>query len=209
MPQENQRKRIGIFVYPGVELLDFCGPYEVFTSVRLNEEWRYEEPSPFEVLLLSESLDTIKTHNGMRFFPDCTLNDCPALDILTIPGGLGIREAVRNEKLVRWIKERGEQAEWLTSVCTGAMLLGRVGLLDGKKAATHWRWLNLLQTQFPSAQFIEHRRVVEDGNTLTAAGVSAGIDMALLLTARLYGKDIAWATAKHIEYVSSDLESMI
>ncbi|MEW6234859.1 MAG: DJ-1/PfpI family protein, partial [Candidatus Omnitrophota bacterium] len=107
MSQDNQRQRVGILVYPGVELLDFCGPYEVFTSVRLNEERRYEESSPLEVLLLSENLEAIKAHNGLRFFPDCALDDCPALDVLTIPGGMGIREAIRNEKLIRWIKERG------------------------------------------------------------------------------------------------------
>jgi transcriptional regulator GlxA family with amidase domain len=195
------RKRVGIVVFPNVEVLDFCGPYEVFTATRLDEERRREEPSPFEALLIAEHESAVVATGGLRVIPDCTLANCPPLDILVVPGGWGTRKEIDNESLINWVAERGEQVETLTSVCTGAMLLGRAGLLDGRRATTHWRSLDWMRETFPAVTVEDRLHVVEDGHILTSAGISAGIDMALRVVTRYSGEAVARATARHMEYL--------
>ena len=134
---------------------------------RLNEEARREEPSPFEVLLVAESTDTVVATGGLKVVPDVTLDTCPPLDILVVPGGWGTRSEINNERLVRWIGERGREVETLTSVCTGSMLLGKAGLLDGRRATTHWRALPWMRESFPSVTVEEKLHVVEDGHVVT------------------------------------------
>ena len=194
------RKRVGIVVFPDVEVLDFCGPFEVFSVTRLNEQARREEPSPFEVLLVAEQAGTIITTGGMKVTPDHTLEACPPLDILVVPGGWGTRAEIKNPRLLAWIKDRAKQVETLTSVCTGSMLLGQAGLLDGRHATTHWRSLQWMRESFPSVTVEEKLHVVEDGNVLTSAGISAGIDMALRVVARYFGETVARNTARNMEY---------
>ncbi len=197
------RKRVGILIFPDVEVLDFCGPYEVFSVARLNEERRREEPSPFEVRLIAESAGSVKASGGLRIIPDCTVAACPPLDILVVPGGWGTRREINNPPLIDWIAERGRQVETLTSVCTGAMLLGRAGLLDGRCATTHWRSLAWMRESFPTVRVEEKLHVVEDGHVITSARISAGIDMALRVVARYHGEAVAQATARHMEYAYS------
>ena len=194
------RKRVGIVVFPDVEVLDFCGPFEVFSVTRLKEQARREEPSPFEVLLVAEQAGTIVTTGGMKVTPDHTLETCPPLDILVVPGGWGTRAEIKNPRLLAWIKDRAKQVETLTSVCTGSMLLGQAGLLDGRHATTHWRSLQWMRESFPSVTVEEKLHVVEDGNVLTSAGISAGIDMALRVVARYFGETVARNTARNMEY---------
>jgi transcriptional regulator GlxA family with amidase domain len=194
------RKRVGILIFPDVEVLDFCGPFEVFSVTRLNEERRREDPSPFEVVVVAEHEGIVVATGGLRVIPDTTLGDCPPLDILVVPGGWGTRQEITNEALISWIAERGREVETLTSVCTGAMLLGRAGLLDGRCATTHWRWLGVMRESFPDVRVEETLHVVEDGHMFTSAGISAGIDMALRVVARYYGEEVARATARHMEY---------
>jgi transcriptional regulator GlxA family with amidase domain len=199
-----KRKRVGILVFPNVEVLDFCGPYEVFSVTRLHEERRREESSPFEVLLLAESPDPVVATGGLRVIPDATLEACPPLDILVVPGGWGTRKEISNHHVVRWIEERAKEVEILTSVCTGAMLLGQAGLLDGRRATTHWRSLDWMRQSFPAVTVEDKLHVVEDGQVLTSAGISAGIDMALLVVARYFGEAVGRATARHMEYPFPD-----
>jgi len=194
------RKRVGILVFPDVEVLDFCGPFEVFSVTRLNEEARREEPSPFEVLLVAERSEIVVTTGGMKVTPDHTLESCPPLDILVVPGGWGTRAEIKNVRLVAWIGERARQVETLTSVCTGSMLLGQAGLLDGRHATTHWRSLQRMRDAFPAVTVEEKLHVVEDGHVLTSAGISAGIDMALRVVARYHGEAVARNTARNMEY---------
>jgi len=194
------RKRVGILVFNDVEVLDFCGPFEVFSVARLNEERRREEPSPFDVKLIAESLDPVVASGGLRVQPDYTLQTAPRLDILVVPGGWGTRREINNAPLLSWIAEQGRAVDTLTSVCTGAMLLGKTGLLDGRHATTHWRSLGWMRESFPAVMVEEAQHVVEDGNVLTSAGISAGIDMALRVVARYCGEPIARATARHMEY---------
>src|SRR3954454_12728535 len=135
------RKRVGILIFPSVEVLDFCGPFEVFSVTRLDEERRREESSPFEVLVVSEERGVTVTSGGLKGIPNFTPDDCPPLDILVVPGGWGVRAEINNARLLDWIGDQGRRVETLTSVCTGAMLLGKAGLLDGKRATTHWKSL--------------------------------------------------------------------
>jgi transcriptional regulator GlxA family with amidase domain len=194
------RKLVGIVIFPEVEVLDFCGPYEVFTATRLNEDRRREEPSPFQVRLVAERGDPVTAAGGLRVIPDCTFNDCPPLEVLVVPGGWGTRRQIQNEILIDWIAQRGRQVETLAGVCTGAMLLGQAGLLDGRRATTHWRSLNWMRESFPAVTVEEHLHVVEDGHILTSAGIAAGIDLALKVVARYHGEAIARTTARHMEY---------
>jgi len=195
-----ERRRVGILVFDGVEVLDFCGPFEVFSVVRLDEERRREDPSPFEVILVAERQAVVTATGGLKVTPDVSLASCPPLDVLVVPGGWGTRRELGNPVLREWIAERGRQVETLTSVCTGAMLLGHTGLLDGRHATTHWRSLDWMSDSFPRVTVERNLHVVEDGNVLTSAGISAGIDMALRVVARYHGEAIARATARHMEY---------
>ena len=195
-----KRKRVGILVFPDVEVLDFCGPFEVFSVTRLNEAARREQPSPFEVLLVAETAEPVTATGGLRVIPDVTIESCPVLDVLVVPGGWGTRTEISNARLIRWIGERGKAVETLTSVCTGSMLLGQAGLLEGRHATTHWRALPWMREAFPTVTVEEKLHVVEDGHVLTSAGISAGIDMALRVVARYCGEDVARETARHMEY---------
>ena len=199
-----ERKRVGILVFPEVEVLDFCGPYEVFSTTRLREERRREEPSPFEVLVLAETAEPVVATGGLRVIPDATLDACPALQILVVPGGWGTRKEMGNRRLLDWIAERAREVETLTSVCTGAMLLGKAALLDGRRATTHWRSLEWMRESFPAVAVERALHVVEDGNVFTSAGISAGIDMALRVVARHFGEGVGRATARHMEYPFPD-----
>jgi len=197
-------KRVGILIFPAVEVLDFCGPYEVFSVTRLSEERRRDETSPFEVHLVAQSGEPVVATGGLRVIPDATLETCPPLDILVVPGGWGTRKEISNQRLLTWISERAKQVETLTSVCTGAMLLGQAGLLDGRRATTHWRTLDRMRQSFPAVTVEDKLHVVEDGHVLTSAGISAGIDMALRVVARYFGDAVGRATARHMEYPFPD-----
>jgi transcriptional regulator GlxA family with amidase domain len=194
------RRRVGIVIYPEVEVLDFCGPFEVFSVVRLEEEQRRTQPSPYEVVLISESLHTVRASGGLRVVPDFDFTTCPPLYLLVVPGGWGSREQAANPVLLSWLRHQATQVDTLTAVCTGSMLLGQAGLLDGVRATTHWRSLDRMAATFPTVTVIRDQHVVTEGRLFTSAGISAGIDMALRVVARDHGEAIARATARHMEY---------
>jgi transcriptional regulator GlxA family with amidase domain len=137
---------------------------------------------------------------GLKVVPDYGLDDCPVADVLLVPGGWGTRREMGNTRLLEWIAGRAEQAALLASVCTGALLLGRAGLLAGRQATTHWKALDLLRETVPTATVRDDLHVVEDGDIITSAGISAGIDLALHVVARHHGEPAARATARHMEY---------
>lgn len=199
-----KRQLVGILIFHDVEVLDFAGPFEVFSVTRLAEERRREEPSPFEVNLIAERNEPIEASGSLRVIPDYDLDSCPPLDILVVPGGWGTRKEINNDRLIDWISAQGAKVETLTSVCTGSMLLGRAGLLEGLHATTHWRALDWMRESFPTVTVESTIHVVEDGRVLTSAGISAGIDMSLRVVARYYGEAIARATARHMEYPFPD-----
>ena len=194
------RKRVGILVFPEVEVLDFCGPFEVFSVTRLEEPRRREEPSPFEAVVVAETLDPVVATGGLRVLPDHDLESCPPLDLLVVPGGWGTRRLVQNDKVVGWIRDRERQLELTTSVCTGSFLLGQAGLLDGRRATTHWLSLDRMEQTFPAVHVVRDQHVVEEGSIVTSAGIAAGIDLALRVVARLHGEHVARATARYMEY---------
>jgi transcriptional regulator GlxA family with amidase domain len=194
------RKQVGILVFEDVEVLDFCGPFEVFSATRLDEDKRREEPSPFNVFLVAEKKEPVVASGGLKVLPDYDLCDCPALSILVVPGGWGTRKEMNNTRILKWITDRSRYLEIMTSVCTGSLILGRAGLLEGRQATTHWRSLEWMQELFPKTVVEKKLHVVEEGNLITSAGISAGIDMALKVVLRCFGEAVARATAKHMEY---------
>ncbi len=198
------RKRVAILVFDDVEVLDACGPFEVFSIARLDESRRLEDPSPFEVVLVAERLDPVVACGGLRLTPNFTLDTCPPIDVLVVPGGWGTRREMHNDALLTWIGMTGRAVETLTSVCTGSLLLGRAGLLEDRRATTHWRALDLLREHCPDTHVVDDEHVVIDGRVLTSAGVSAGIDMALHVVTRYWGERIGRNTARAMEYPYPD-----
>jgi len=197
---DDRGTRVGILIFPDVEVLDFCGPFEVFSVTRLDDARRRQTASPFEVLLVAERAEPLLTTGGMQVTPHHTLANCPPLELLVVPGGWGTRREIENQPLIEWITARGRAAETLSSVCTGSMLLAQAGLLSGRRATTHWRSLERMRDAFPDVSVVTDRHWVEDGNVVTSAGISAGIDMALRLVTRYYGEPVARTTARHMEY---------
>ena len=190
---------IGILIFDGAEELDFAGPYEVFTMV--GEVFaREQKPRPHDVLLVAERDASVTCAKGMRVVPHVTTHTAPPLDILLIPGGVGTRREAKNEALLDWIGATAARCTWVTSVCTGALLLAAAGPARGKRVTTHWAFVEQLRARGEVAEVLENVRYVRDGNLLTAAGVSAGIDMALWLAGQLYGPKLARTVQRAMEY---------
>lgn len=200
------RLKTGILVFPDVEVLDFCGPFEVLSVTRLEGTNRRAELSPFDVFLVAESTAPVKAAGGLRVVPDHAFETCPPLDILVVPGGWGTREQVTNPKVIDWIRSQSG-ARYVTSVCTGSFLLGQAGLLAGKRATTHWMSLDRMRQTFPDVTVEDSLHWVEDGTVFTSAGISAGIDLALAVVAKVFGERIARDTARYMEYPYPDSNS--
>jgi transcriptional regulator GlxA family with amidase domain len=198
---------VGIVVFDDIEVLDFCGPFEVFATTRLTEVNRRETLSPFDVVLVAERPGPVTTTGGMTVLPHHTFENCPHLDVVVAPGGWGTRQELKNPAMLAFLKARAAEAETVTSVCTGSMLLGFAGLLDGLHATTHWRSLDWMRDSFPSVQVEYDKHFVQDGRVFTSAGISAGIDMALKVVEHYCGEEIARTTARHMEYPYPDSDA--
>ncbi|MFN2349155.1 MAG: DJ-1/PfpI family protein [Thioalkalivibrio sp.] len=194
------QKTVGILIFEHIEVLDFCGPYEVFATTRLNESRRRETVSPYGLNLMAATAQPVTCSGGMRVLPSHTLADAPPLDILVVPGGWGVRPLLEDAALLDWLRQQAGQVSTLASVCTGALLLASAGLLDGREATTHWRSLALMKQKFPKVHVREDVHVVEDGNIISSAGISAGMDLALKLVARDHGDQVAMNAARNMEY---------
>lgn len=199
--QEDEILNVGILLFDDVEELDFCGPFEVFSAASVvTARMRQREQGPFNVFTVAEHARTVTTRGKLLVQPHFTFSDHPPIDILVVPGGQGTRREVDNTVLLNWITEVTQQTRFNTSVCTGSFLLGKVGLLERHRATTHWGSLDRLANTFPTVNVQRGVRWVDEGNLITAAGVSAGIDMSLHLVERLLGREGAEATAKLMEY---------
>jgi transcriptional regulator GlxA family with amidase domain len=177
---------IAIPLYDRFTALDAVGPYEVLWRLPgATVRWVGAEARPYA------------TDRGLKLVADATLDDVPAPDVIVVPGGTGTRDALRDERLVEWIRAADATSTWTTSVCTGALLLGAAGLLDGLRATTHWAYMDALG-RYGAEPTSE--RVVRQGKVITSAGVSSGIDMALTLAAAIAGDDVAQAIQLRIEY---------
>lgn len=196
------RKTIGIVLFDEVEVLDFCGPFEVFLVARVDQMRRRESESPFRVVLVSEKGGVVTATGGLRVLADHSFADCPPLDLLCVPGGWGTRKELSNPAMLSFLRERAAVAELVTSVCTGSMLLGFAGLLKGRRATTHWKSLDWMAESFTDTVVERDLRVVDEGNLVTSAGISAGIDMALHVVARYFGEEARADVERHMEYTA-------
>lgn len=191
---------VGIVLYEQVEELDFVGPYETFKAAAFQgaRSLGREEPA-LKVFTVAERLDLVATSGGLRIQPDYSFANAPRIDLLVIPGG-NTRPQLENAAMVEWLKRVTPQTRLNASVCTGAFLLAELGLLDGHAATTHWGALDRLAERYPSVAVRRAVRWVDEGNVVTAAGVSAGIDMSLHLVERLFGREVAESTVRYMEY---------
>ncbi|WP_027328534.1 DJ-1/PfpI family protein [Marinimicrobium agarilyticum] len=192
-------RRVGIYLFSHVEILDFAGPYEVFTAAtRVHSREHPGDPAPFEVVTLAETLAPVRARAGLVVTPDYTLDDHPPLDILLVPGGV-VTDELNNPQLIDWLVRTAADTELTASVCTGAFLLAKAGLLNGKRATTHWEDVEDLRRDFPETQVQENVRWVDEGKLITSGGVAAGIDMSLHIVRRLSGETLAVKTARQID----------
>jgi transcriptional regulator GlxA family with amidase domain len=193
--------RIGLLLFDDVEVLDACGPFEVFcVATRVAQRDRPEQPKPFEVVTLSaEATTTVRARGGLTLVADRLLAHAPAVDVALVPGGVTARiEAA--PVVLAWIRGAATSAQVVASVCTGAFPLALAGLLDGRTATTHWEDQAELQARFPAVTVVNTVRYLDHGPVATSAGVSAGIDLALHLVARLADDQLAEATARQMDY---------
>lgn len=191
------QRTVGILLFNEVEVLDFAGPFEVFSLTTLTGP----KSKPFVVKTISENGEMIKARNGLMVKPDYSFESHPSLDIVIIPGGYGAEEIeINNPIVIQWIKKQSSKAEFMISVCTGAFLLAKAGILDGKRATTHWMDLDRLEQQFPLVSVQRNVKFVDEGSVITSGGISAGINMSFHLISRLYSNDVSKQTAKRMEY---------
>ena len=193
---------VGILLFDNVEVLDFAGPFEVFSRTRLQpgvEARRSEEGAPFEVFTVARTRDPITATGGLTVVPRHGFADAPRIDLLVVPGGFGTRRLLNDEETLDWIRRTAAAARQVTSVCTGSLLLAKAGLLQGRRATTHWASLDLLGSLDAGVTVERASRVVDDG-VITSAGVASGMDMAFYIVETLCGREVADETARYIEY---------
>ena len=189
---------IGFVIFPRITQLDFTGPFEVLG--RLGTPPSVSTPSQFpgtKVHVIAKTLGPVTSDRDLTFMPTCTFESSPPLDLICVPGGAGVADALSDEETLEFIRVQGQRARYVTSVCMGSLLLGAVGLLRGRRANTHWAYVDLLP--LVGARH-ERGRIVGDGNVFTSAGVSAGIDFAFGVVAEIAGPDVAKAIQLSIEY---------
>ncbi len=183
-------RQVAVVLYERVELLDFAGPAEVFAAAG---------PGAFRVYTVAETKEPLRSQGFLTVTPEFSVDDAPAPDIVVVPGG-NSELLVRRPRLLAWIDAAARRAEVTLTVCTGAFALAALGRLDGRRVTTHWSAIERLRAAVPSAEVVEGARFLDTGDVVTTAGVSAGIDGALHVVARLLGEDAARAAARYIEY---------
>jgi transcriptional regulator GlxA family with amidase domain len=194
------RWNVGILAFDDVEVLDLAGPFEVFSRTRLVpgvESRRGDESAPFHVFTVARTREPVRAVGGLTIVPAHSFADAPRIDLLVVPGGFGTRALLHDEETLDWLRRTAAGARLVTSVCTGALVLATAGLLEGRRATTHWGALDLLASM--GVRVDREARVVEDG-VFTSAGVAAGMDMAFAVVERRFGREVADETARYIEY---------
>jgi transcriptional regulator GlxA family with amidase domain len=187
--------KIGIYIYDQAEVLDFAGPFEVFsTAARISDS----EPK-FQVFLIGETGQMVTARAGFKVQPDYGFNDCPALDVLIVAGGVHDHEMAK-APVIEWLTQQSSKAMLVASVCTGVFLLAQAGIVDGLHVTTHWQDVADLRMRFPQLNVVENQRWLDQGRVLTSGGISAGIDMSLHMLQRFSGLGVARATAKQMEF---------
>ena len=192
--------QVGIYIYDEVEVLDFAGPFEVFsTASRVFARSNPEEPEPFVVGLIAQAQGGVNARAGFRVQPRHTIEDHPPIDILIVPGGVH-RGEMEKPEVIAWIGRQHDLVTLTASVCTGAFLLARAGVLSDQEVTTHWEDIAELQRIFPKLRVRDGVRWIEHEQVATSAGISAGIDMSLRLVARFAGQPLAERTARQMDY---------
>ena len=195
MTETNAKKNLAILIFPDVEVLDFAGPFEVFSVFNeLNEDLR------LNVFTLGETPGPLKAKNGLQVVPDHTIETAPQPDYLVIPGGVGTRALLENNTVLTWISRVAGNCDHIMSVCSGSLLLAKLGLLKGLRATTHHEIFEELESLAPDAEVVRYQRFTDNGKIVTSAGVAAGIDMSLYMVGLLYGREQAETVARYIEY---------
>jgi len=198
--KNQQTFTIGIVLFERAEELDWVGPFEVFTMAREISGGK-GPASAIRVVLVSEAGGVVTGAKGLRNEVDASFADAPPFDVLLIPGGVGTRAEMTNARMLEFLSKQASGCQWITSVCTGSAVLEAAGLTKGRRITTHWAYLPTLREDAgDETTVLENVRYVRDGQLLTAAGVSAGIDMALWLTGELFGIAHARLTQKAMEY---------
>lgn len=193
-------RTVGIYLFDDVEVLDFAGPYEVFsTASRVQSRLDPQSPMLFEVVTIADDKRIVCARGGLKVLPDVEITAHPHLDVLVIPGGIVTAE-LKRDGIIDWIARTASTTQITASVCTGAFLLGKAGLLKGKPATTHWEDLDDFHSMFPEIRVQAEARWVDVGQIMTSAGISAGIDMSLHLVSRLESQELAVKTARQMEY---------
>lgn len=191
---------VGIFVFDQVEVLDFAGPYEVFTTAaRLYARTQPQAAALFQVFLLGQTRAPLRARAGLSIHPDHDFTRHPAIDVLIVPGGV-VSAVLSEPAVIQWIKDTYTHSVLTASVCTGAFLLAQAGLLEHQAATTHWEDVDDFIAQFPSVRVQTQVRWVDAGKIVSSAGISAGIDMSLHLVERLAGREWALRTARQMDF---------
>lgn len=192
--------QVGIYVFDEVEVLDFAGPFEVFTTAaRMHGRVNPGAEPLFKVTTIGRTGAPVRARAGLKIEPDATIADHPLLDCLVVPGGVVTAELARAE-VINWIDRQAEQVTLVASVCTGSFLLAATGRLDGRRATTHWEDMDDLRTIFPEVEVVSGVRWVDEGPLLTSAGISAGIDLSLHLVERMHNRELALRTARQMDF---------
>jgi len=196
------RWNVGVLVFDGVAVLDVAGPFDVLTRARLEpgvESRRTEDAALFDVFTVAKTTDTVTATGGMGIVPRYSFAQAPPIDLLLVPGGFGTRPVLQDAETIDWIRKTAAAARRTASVCTGALLLARAGLLDGRRATTHWGSFGLLTSLAKDVRLDREARFVDDV-VMTSAGVASGMDLALHIVETLFGRSVADETARYIEY---------
>lgn len=191
---------VAIFVFPDVEVLDFAGPFEVFsTAARVAARQTADAPTPCSVFTVSATPDPVVARGGLKIQPDWHFTNHPPADLLIIPGGV-VDAEMDNPVVLEWMRRCSATAKLTASVCTGSFLLAAAGILRRGRVTTHWENIEELASRFPDLDVVSDCRVADQGRYLTSAGISAGIDMSLHLVERRFGRELAQATARQMDY---------
>ena len=193
-------RTVGILIYPDIEVLDFSGPFEVFSTA--SRVFLCEEPegsAPFRLEILAEALEPVLARGGLKILPDASMAQTAQLDVLIVPGG-GVASELSNPSLLEWLRTIHAHTEITASVCTGSFLLAQAGLLEGLMATTHWEDIQKFAERYSAVQVVADQRWIEQGKVVTSAGISAGIDMSLHLVARVESAALAERTARQMDY---------
>ena len=196
------KKTIALLIFDDVEVMDFAGPFEVFSVTNELNAYDY-----FDIKVVAKNKEPVTAKNGLSINPDLSISDIEKSDILIVPGGDGTRPVLEDSETLNWIRKISQDTELTLSVCSGSLILAKAGLLDGMKATTHHEVFETLASIAPETHIERGARFVDNGKIITSAGISAGIDMSLHVISKLYGEQVSETTSTYMEYAARQVNS--